>query len=594
MIKEYIKNSLLLAVDFLQKSGVLSQESLNIAQNTLISAPKLAAHGDFCINTAMLLAKLEKKSPLDLAKIIACELAKDLKFSTIEIANPGFINIFVAPELLCDVVKLVLTQNINYGQTKLLKPINVLVEFVSANPTGGLHLGHARPAFTGDALAKVLKAAGFSVTKEFYVNDAGNQVETLARTIYKRYLELFGRSVTIEKGEYPGLYVIDIAQALKVRDGDKWLDQDESIWLENLVKFGVDYNINQIKSTLLKMGIDFDNWFFEHILHNDGSLEKIVEKYQNLNMLYEAQAARDVEKVRRADSKAATYSHLQAGGTFLKTSMFGDDEDRIIKRKDGRFVYLTADLAYHNEKFIRGFDKIINIFGADHAGHVARIKAGMSALNHDSSKLEFVLVQMVRLLRDGQEVKFSKRAGEVYGIDDLIDEIGSDAARFVFLMRSSNAQFDLDLQTLTKQNNDNPVFYVQYGHARMANILQKAFDLAIDWRLVNFDLSLQKLLSLPEEKEMLIKASELTDVVKEAAIALEPHRLIFYAQDLVKLFHSYFTKYRQEHRIISDDKNLSIARLYLVFVLKQTLHNALSFVGISAPDYMKANSDEQE
>lgn len=586
MIKEYIKNSLFNALEILVQEDFLSKDAIDLAANSLITLTKSASHGDYSLNTAMLLAKPEKKNPLEIANKIVDKLALDSGFLKVEVASVGFINIFINDELLTKVVKTVIDNKENYGKTFLKESKKVLIEFVSANPTGGLHLGHARPAFVGDALAKVLDAAGFCVTKEFYVNDTGNQVETLARTIYKRYQELFGLDVTIEKGEYPGAYVIDIAKALKNKDADKWLNKDESQWLKELIVFGVEYNLAQIKKTLDKLGICFDKWFLEHNLHEDSSLNKLLQKYESLNMLYEAESAVQTEKFRRAESKAALYSHLQEGGIFLKTSLFGDDEDRVIQRKDKRFVYLTADLAYHDEKYLRNYDLMIDVFGADHAGHVNRIKAGMTALGHDAQKLKFVLVQMVRLLRDGIEVKFSKRAGEVYGIDDLIDEIGQDAARFVFLMRSSQSQFDLDLESLKLQNNDNPVFYVQYAHARMNTILEKSYEVYPDWQKYDYDSSLQKKLVLLEEKEMLIKVAELPEVIKESAASLESHRLIFYAQDLVKLFHSYFTKYRSEQKIISSDRELSIARLYLVFVVKQALFNTLNILGISAPKYM--------
>jgi arginyl-tRNA synthetase len=309
-------------------------------------------------------------------------------------------------------------------------------------------------------------------------------------------------------------------------------------------------------------------------------------------MLYQADSAEKKEHtLRREGSKAAQFSDLQSGGTFLRTAKFGDDEDRIVKRKDGRFVYLIADLAYHHDKFERGFDRMINVFGADHAGHVGRIRAGVKALDHDDKKLEFVLVQIVKLLRDNKEVRFSKRAGEVYTLSDFLSDVGSDAARFIFLMRSANAQFDFNLDLITKKNNENPVFYVQYGHARMATLLAKAHKENIVVDAANFSLKEQEALVLQEERELILKLSSFEKTIYDAAVSLEPHRLIFYCQDLVKIFHGYFTKYRSSERIISDDKVKTNARLCLVLALKQTIYNALKVLGISAPTYMQSSEE---
>ncbi|MCA9507785.1 MAG: arginine--tRNA ligase [Myxococcales bacterium] len=572
-----------------------SEQMLSLLPKMIVERPKNPAHGDFSCNIAMVLAKIAQCSPRELAATLSSFL-KDSIFSKIEIAGPGFINLTLKENIMSFVVSEVTRQGKDYGTTKLDPSPKALVEFVSANPTGGLHLGHARGAFAGDALARMLSAAGYQVTKEYYVNDAGNQVEILGRTIHKRYRELFGESIEIESGEYPGSYVIDIAKALKERDGNKWLKLSEEQWLQPLVKFGVDYNLEVIKSTLAKLDIHMNSWFFEHTLHQGSALDDLIDSYDRRNMIYEANQAHGTsEKIRRDESKAAKYSHLQEGGWFLKTSLFGDEEDRIIKRKDGRFVYLTADLAYHHQKFVRGYDLIVDVFGGDHAGHIGRIKAGMEAMGHDISRLRFAIVQMVRLLKDGREVRFSKRAGEIVGIDDLLDSVGADVARFVFLMRALNSQFDLDLDVVTRQSQDNPVFYVQYGHARMATILKKAHEeKGISFDASLFDQQAMKHLSLSEERELLLKISELAHVVHDAALALEPHRLIYFCQDLVKSFHSYFTKYRHSEKIISDDPDKTFARLSLVSVVKQTIANALQFAGISAPEYMELTESDSD
>jgi arginyl-tRNA synthetase len=597
MIKDGIREKIRRAILVLHERGLLACKDTNLPDATSVVATKDKNHGDFATNIALLLAKAEGKQPFLIANMLKDELLKNAHdfFVRVDVAGPGFINMFLTDEAVSSVMAHIAASGEAYGRTTMPSPKKALIEFVSANPTGGLHLGHARGAFVGDALARLLSAAGFLVTKEYYVNDAGNQIHTLARTIHKRYRELFGETVEILPGEYPADYVKDIAKALKNLHGDRWLNKSEDEWLEPLTRFGVEYNLNIIRRSLDAADVEIDRWFYEQSLHDSGALDDVIAAYQSRHMLYDAKSAHDSgEKIRREESKAAKYAHLQEGGLFLKTTQFGDTEDRIVKRRDGRFVYLTADLAYHHQKFLRGYDVIIDVFGGDHAGHIGRIKAGMAALGHDITRLKFVVVQMMRLIKGGKEVKFSKRAGEVVGLDDLIQEVGKDVARFVFLMRSTSTQFDLDLDLIAESSSDNPVFYVQYGHARMATILARAAREGLIITAENAASVDGTILVLPEERDLLLKASELGDVVKEAAVVLEPHRLIYFCQDLIKAFHSYFTKYRHTERIISDDAHKTMARLCLVFVLKQTIHNALSFIGVSAPERMDLAVDDKD
>lgn len=596
MIKCHIRASIERALEQLIQAGKLTPSARDALSLMNINRTKDKKFGDFATNIALVLAKPEQQSPRDIGLALqAALLADGDTFTRIDVAGPGFLNLTLSDKALSHIIPHIAERGENYGRLAP-KQRKVLIEFVSANPTGGLHLGHARGAFMGDALARLLLVAGYEVTREFYVNDTGNQIETLARTIHKRYRELFGQTVTIEQGEYPGEYVKDIALALKNLHGDRWLDKAEHVWLLPVAKFGVDYNLALIKRSLNSADIHMDSWFYESTLHEGGSLERMVDLYQKRGMVYEAQVSEGNEdKIRRDESKASQYAHMQEGGLFLRTKQYGDDEDRIIQRKDGRFVYLTADLAYHHEKYLRGFDTIIDVFGGDHAGHVGRIKAGMKALGHDLDTLKFVIVQIVRLLKGGAEVRFSKRAGQVVGLDDLIDEVGKDVARFVFLMRSANAQFDLDLDVVTASSNDNPVFYVQYGHARMATILAKAEqEHGVNVTPGGFSVALQNLLVLPEERDLLLQVSELEEMVAEAAAMLEPHRLIYYCHDLIKIFHTYFTKYRASEKMISTDKQKTQARLCLVFAVKQSIYNALSFLGISAPDRMHMHDRDDE
>lgn len=561
-----------------------------------VEAPKNPEHGDFAVNAAMMLAKPEKKKPRDIAELIAGNLVDEGGVvAGVEVAGPGFLNFRLSDRVVQSTVRDVLGLGDAFGRRGQKTGKKVMVEFVSANPTGPLHLGHARGAYMGDAVARLLDAAGHDVTREFYINDTGNQIETLGRTVYKRYLELFGHDVTLEKGEYPAPYVIDIAKALKDEDGDRWIGKAEPEWLPRCIEVGVRENLRGIKATLEHLDIRHDVWFSERSLHDAGKVLAVVDEYKKLDRTYEADQARGTEdKVRREGSKAAEYSGRQLGGTFLETSAYGDEEDRVILRKDGTPVYLTADLAYHKDKFDRGFDRMIDVWGADHAGHVPRIRAGMRALDLDDNKLEFLLVQIVRLLRDGEEVRFSKRSGEVYRLDEFADEIGHDAVRFVFLMRGANAQFDFDLGVIREQSNKNPVFYVQYGHARTVNVMKKAEE--VGQPFVGLDRLEERHLAalvLPEERAMLKKISAFPDLVEGAAEALEPHRVLYYCQDLIADFHGYFTKYRSSERIVSDDEDKTQGRLALVAALRATLKNALGLIGIGAPDYMEPPKEEE-
>lgn len=560
-----------------------------------VTLPKNSEHGDFATNAALVLSKAANQPPRALAEAIRQKLIEDTEtFVSAEVAGPGFINLRLTPHAVQRVVPQILEAAASYGSHKSSHPKKVLVEFVSANPTGPIHLGHARGTFLGDAIARLLRAAGNDVTTEFYINDVGNQVRTLGRSVFLRYKELFGETIELGSGEYPGAYIIDIARRLKEQDGDKWRHVPEEQAVEHCMHFAIAENLKGIKASLAAAKVDFDSWYSEATLHARHLPEQLIEEYKRRDMVYEAEASAGTEeKVRREESKAAKYAHQQLGGLFLKTSLFGDEEDRILLRKNGDPVYLVADLAYHREKYQRGFDQMINVFGADHANHVQRLKAGMSALGLDASKLCCVTVQIVRMIRAGKEVRFSKRSGEVELLTDLLEEVGSDVARFVFLMRAANSQFDFDLDLALKQSSDNPVFYVQYGHARMATLLKRAAAEGKPFQgVAALTPEILARLTLPEERTMIKKVAAYPGVVLSAAQTLEPHRVLYFCQELIAEFHSYFSKYRSSQRIISDDNQLTTARLALVSALKLTLFNALTMLGISAPESMYQEDTE--
>ncbi|MFY0522553.1 arginine--tRNA ligase [Archangium gephyra] len=577
----------------LKAAGTLKLEQV---PGYAVEPPKNPAHGDWAVNVAMMLTKPEGKPPRDIASAIVKGLVDTEGIvAKVDVAGPGFLNFTLKPGVIQEVVREVLRAGDAFGRRAPKSTgKRVMVEFVSANPTGPVHIGHARGAFMGDAVSRLLEAAGHEVTREFYINDYGKQVETLGRTVHKRYRQLFGEQVELIEGEYPAEYVIDIAKTWKADVGERYLRAPESEWLPEATAVAIRENLKAIKASLEKANIRHDVFYSEASLHAAGKVKAVAGQYQARGATYEAaEARREGEKVRGEDSKAAQYAERQRGGTFLMTSQHGDDEDRVILRHDGTPVYLTADLAYHQEKYERGFDRIIDVLGADHAGHTPRIKAGMILLGMDPKKLEFLLVQIVRITRGGEEVKVSKRKGTVFELEDLIDEAGADVCRFLFLMKTANARFDFDLDKVKEQSKENPVFYFQYGHARCANILKKAVEKGQPFiGLEGLTEAHLARLALPEEQTMLKKISQLPDVVASAAERLEPHHVLYFCQELITDFHSYYTRYKADP-IISADPEKTQGRLALVAALKQTLRSAFALLGIQAPDYMEAPPEEE-
>jgi arginyl-tRNA synthetase len=571
-----------------------------------VEVPKNPEHGDWSCNVAMTMTKATGRKSVEVADaIIAGLVDTGGVVAQVEKAGPGFLNFRMNEWVFQDVARMILSTGNQWGRQKPgFVGKKVLIEFVSANPTGPVHVGHARGAFMGDAIARLLDAAGHTVTREFYINDAGRQVETLARTIYKRYLQEFGETVELLEGEYPAEYVTEIARTWKAEVGDRFRGKAESDWLSAATAVGIRENMKAIRATLAMANITHDVFKSEAELHASGQVHQIVDAYRERGVTYESEEGRrrdKKEKIRNESSNAAQFVSRQLGGTFLMTATWTDekgkqplkdDEDRIILRHDGTPVYLTADLAYHKEKFDRGFDLIVDVLGADHAGHVPRIESGMTLLGCEVKRLKFVLVQIVRIVQGGEEVKVSKRKGTVFELAELIEEVGADVCRFIFLMRTRDAQFDFDLDLVAKQSRENPVFYFQYGHARCASILNRAAEKQVPFvgveRLTKEHLSR---LVLPEEKSMLKKMSQLPDVVQSAAEKLEPHHILYFCQELIADFHSYYTQYKSDP-VISDDAAKTQGRLALVAAIKQTLKSAFAILGIEAPEHMRAPEGE--
>jgi arginyl-tRNA synthetase len=602
-VRHHVRQVIDATLQALKAKGALTFEQI---PSYSVEAPKKAEHGEFACNVAMVMSKAVGQRSQDLAQAIIANLVDTHQVVTsVELAGPGFLNLRLKDSAFQDVAREVLTAGTSFGRRPPKSTgKKVLVEFVSANPTGPVHIGHARGAFMGDGIARLLDAAGHDVTREFYINDAGKQVETLGRTVFKRYQQLFGQAIELAEGEYPAEYVIDIAKTWKAEVGDRYLNAPEAEWLPLAIEVGIRENLKAIRATLAQANISHDVFFSEASLHASGAVTSIVDVYKQRGVTYEATEGRrkdTKDKVRDADSKAAKYADRQLGGTFLMTATFTDEkgkqplkdeEDRIILRHDGTPVYLTADLAYHKAKYDRGFDLMVDVFGADHGGHVPRIQSGVHLLGYDTKKLEFALVQIVRITRNGEEVKVSKRKGTIFELADLIDEAGADVCRFIFLMKTRDSQFDFDLADVAKQSKDNPVFYFQYGHARCASILKKAVEKGVPFIGVD-QVSKAQLarLVLPEEKSMLKKISQLPDVVASASDRLEPHHVLYYCQELIGDFHSYYTQYKSDP-IISDDPEKTQGRLALVAALKQTLKSAFLILGVDAPEYMEAPADE--
>ena len=522
-----------------------------------LEVPGQVEHGDFAANAAMLLAKAERKAPRQIAEALITALGDgDGLWTKVEIAGPGFINFFLNPSCWYEVLDRVMTQGEAYGRSDIGKGQKVQVEFVSANPTGPLHIGHGRGAAVGDAVASVLQAAGFAIQREYYVNDAGNQVVTLGRSIWLRLRELGGETIEFPEDGYQAAYVRDLAAKLRDAEPDvQSLAEDEAI--KRCAAFGVKHILDWIGDDLKAFGIKFDNWYSEQSLYDRDMVNTELGKLAEKGLSFE-----------------------QDDALWFKTTEYGDDKDRVLIKSDGSPTYFASDVAYHMEKFERGFDRVIDVWGADHHGYVARMKAVLSGLGHPPEDLEVLLIQMVNLLRDGQPVTMGKRSGNFITLREVVDEVGSDACRFFFLMRRSDSQLDFDLELAKKQNNENPVYYVQYAHARIRSIQRNAVEAGIptpEPGEVDFST-----LTDADELALAKHMSRLTEVIEQAALSYEPHKIVYYLQDLAALFHSYYNR----QKVLVDDPATSRARLYLVECVRRVIANALGILGISAPDKM--------
>lgn len=519
-------------------------------ESIVVEVPKKREQGDFSTNIAMQLTKVLKDNPRNIAEKIVEVLSKNTnEIKTIEIAGPGFINIYLNDEYVFSGISNVIKQGENYGSSCIGKKEKIDIEFVSANPTGILHLGTARGAAYGSNLANIMSFAGYDVTKEYYINDAGNQIINLGVSLKERYKGLCGLEENMPEDGYYGSEIIDIAKTIFDKYGNSKLDED----LEFFKKVAVDYLLNIIKTDLSNFGVTFDVWTSEKSIRAKGRIE---------------------ESLKILDEKGLVYKKDDA--TWLKTTVYGDDKDRVLIKTDGSYTYLVPDIAYHLDKFDRGFDYLIDVFGADHHSYVSRLKASIEALGYDKDKLEVRLLQMVRLLRDGEIVKMSKRTGGNITISELVGEIGKDAARYFFATRSLDGQMDFDINLALKKSSENPFFYVGYANARICSILKDAKEKNID-----ICTDIKEAIDI-DSKALLLKVYEFTEVLVSAALKKEPHLITNYVYELASMFHNYYGK----HKILTDDIKMSEKRLGLIKTVGITITNALRLIGVKAPEKM--------
>jgi len=520
-----------------------------------VELPKHKGQGDFATNIALVLAGVEKRNPREIAQQVAEMLAAETELiAKVDIAGPGFVNVFIQPDVWRRIITTIVEDREKFGRSIVGDGRKVMVEFVSANPTGPLSIGHGRQAILGDSIARLLEATGHDVFREYYFNDAGRQMRVLGESTRARYLEKLGLPNEFPEDGYQGEYIMDISQELIDEQGESLKDEPDVSPFKEKAKEVI---FKDIAGTLERMGINFDNYFNEQSLYDDGHIDDVVAKLRDKGLVYEKDDA-----------------------TWFKTTEFGQEQDRVIIKSTGEPTYRLPDIAYHREKYKRGFDWMVDIFGSDHIATIPDVLAGMQALGYDESKVTVVLHQFVTLTRDGKQVKMSTRKANFVTVDELIDMVGVDVVRFFFMMRKADSQLEFDLDLATKESQENPVYYVQYGHARMCSILEQAGEKGV--QKVGFDQIDPALLKEEEEMQLLKTMSQLPAVIEGAALDLAPHKVIFYLLDLAGQFHSYYNK----HKVITEDIELSQARLCLIEALRQVFANALAMVGLSAPERM--------
>lgn len=556
-------------------------EGLDFA-NVAVEPPRDAAHGDMATNAAMVLAKPAKMKPRDIAVALAARLDTDPRITSAEVAGPGFLNLRLAPAVWQAVLGTVLQAGIDFGRADLGKGKTVNVEYVSANPTGPLHVGHTRGAVFGDALASLLGYAGYDVTREYYINDGGGQVDVLARSVYLRYLEAHGQEIAFADGTYPGDYLVPVGEALKDKVGDAYVGKPEEVWLAEIREFSTEAMMDLIRADLALLGIEMDVFYSEKSLYGTGRIEAALESLESKGLIY--QGVLEPPKGKKPDDWEPREQ------TLFKSTDHGDDVDRAVKKSDGAWTYFAPDIAYHYDKVSRGFDELIDVFGADHGGYVKRMKAAVSALSDGKVPLDIKLCQLVKLFKDGQEFKMSKRAGTFVTLRDVVEAVGADVTRFMLLTRKNDQGFDFDLDKALEQSKDNPVFYVQYANARICSTLRKAAEAGFettDSVLQGSDLSL---ISHPAQLAVLKKLAEWPRQVEIAARSNEPHRIAFYLYDLASELHTLYHLGKTETglRFVNESsESATHANLALARSVSIVISAGLGILGVKPAQEMR-------
>ena len=582
-MKDQLQDLIKKCIQDLISKGIL----IEMPPNVRLDHTKDNSHGDYATNIALMLSKQAKMKPVDLAKIIVDQLEESSFINKIEIAGPGFINFFISDESSSSVVSEIIDQGALYGSSEIGQGKKVLLEYVSANPTGPLHVGHGRGAAYGATISNLLRAVGFKVDNEYYVNDAGRQMDILAVSIYLRYLSLCGENLRFPDNGYQGQYIKDIAQVIYDSSGEEFYKKLDLIFanvskdgseggdkeshidglIENsksilgdsfraIFQVGIESILGGIKSDLSEFGVVFEKWFSEQSLIDTGLSESCISKLKESEKVYE-----------------------KDGALWFKTTNYGDEKDRVVVRDNGNHTYFASDIAYHFDKFERGYDKIINVWGADHHGYISRVKASIDALGHSPDKLEILLVQFANLYRGGSKVQMSTRSGSFVTLEDLRKEVGNDAARFFYILRKSEQHMDFDLDLAKSKTNENPVYYIQYAHARICSVFRQANEkeMEVDHSQANLSLLTEGI-----EKNIIKELSRYKSVLESSALQYEPHQLAYYLRDLSTHFHSYYNACK----FIVEDKHLTQARLSLIHATRQILINGLSILGVSAPESM--------
>ncbi|GBG58542.1 arginine--tRNA ligase 2 [Sporomusaceae bacterium FL31] len=551
-IKELLHNAVIKAARQAIADGAFHADELPAV---ILEVPPQKEFGDYATNFALQAARAARSKPRAIAEAIV-ERLNEAWLTKAEIAGPGFINFYLKPDWLYDMLAAILSKGSEYGNTSAGAGKRIQVEFVSANPTGPLHVGHGRGAAVGSALANLLKTAGYDVQSEYYINDAGNQIDNLAASVNARYLELLGQAGEFPADGYHGRDIIDTAQRIIQHDGDQYLNMDAAERLAIFKELALQEKLAALKEDLQAFNVDFDVWFSERTLHQSGAITETCDILKANGNMYE-----------------------QDGALWLKSTACGDDKDRVVIRENGIPTYLAADIAYHRDKAERGFDTLINIWGADHHGYICRVKAAIAALGYSPDMLEVLILQMVSLYQNGELVKMSKRTGQSVTLTELIEEVGRDAARFFFIMRSIDSQLDFDLDLAKSRSNENPVYYIQYAHARISSIFRQAAEAGINNNWSEADLSV---LTTPFEVDLIKKLGEYPDEISYAALERAPHRIARYAHELASLFHAFYN----QCRIVGVEPELATARLALATAVQTTIRHSLTILGITAPEKM--------